>query len=572
MFARRRRRIIMGLTANDKKVYDLLNDKMYHVPDNQRKYVWNEVNWKELFEDINLVRKEKTSNHFIGSIVLKSEGAREGIQNHFSIIDGQQRISTITILICSIALLYAELGSFGKFDGLRKSLFVSDTERRDHTIVAEDANKDIAMLVGELYEITKNVYLTDKRIITVEEFFKKVKISKGVSKCFKFFYDSLKNEVNGDIKQLEKFRDIVQDIRYIDIVAADDEDAYTIFEILNARGQELADFDLLRNFLLKYSSTEDKQKIKDEVFKIETLLKDQVEIFLKHYVMHKYGEKSDKKQNRPYKIIVEKEKSKNKLDFLNDLTLKAKFYDKIINFYGCTDFERKVFSYFKPRRQQQFRPLVLGLMHQKYLGRINEEEYNKVLNYLYNFFICFSVIGDQTSNKIEDVVYLYSLKLENSYSEDVVNKMKESMCIKMPLENNFKLNIKRICYSQHVKAYNGSRKRENAVAVLEILERILGYDGDFEGATIEHCNPDSKSSDSAIIGNLILLENDLNHDECQGKNLEDKINIYNKSRFKLPHLIFEKFKHRGLLDVEERTECIADILYKYIYNESGLSV
>ena len=136
MFARRRRRIIMGLTANDKKVYDLLNDKMYHVPDNQRKYVWNEVNWKELFEDINLVRKEKTSNHFIGSIVLKSEGAREGIQNHFSIIDGQQRISTITILICSIALLYAELGSFGKFDGLRKSLFVSDTERRDHTIVA----------------------------------------------------------------------------------------------------------------------------------------------------------------------------------------------------------------------------------------------------------------------------------------------------------------------------------------------------------------------------------------------------------------------------------------------------
>ena len=561
----------MGLTANDKKVYDLLNDKMYHVPDNQRKYVWNEDNWRELFEDLDLVRKDKTCDHFIGSIVLKSEGSRDGIQNHYNIIDGQQRISTLTVLICAIGLLYAELGSMGKFDGLRKSLFVSDIERKDHTIIANDANKDIAILVDDLYKITTEIYKNEKRIITIDELFKKIKVSKEILNCFNFFYVSLKNVINGEISELDKFRNIVQDIRYIDIVAADDEDAYTIFEILNARGQELTDFDLLRNFLLKYSLATEKQIIKNGIFEIEKLLKNQVEIYLKHYVTHKYGIKSDKKQKRPYKIIVEKEKTNDKQGFLNDLVLKAKFYDKIINFNDCTDFEYKVFSYFKPRRQQQFRPLVLGLMNKKYQRIINEDEYNKALNYLYNFFICFSVIGDQTSNKIEDIVYEYSFKLENCYSADVVESMKKSMCLKMPLKNNFILNIKRICYSNQVKAYNGSRKRENAAAVLELLERIENYNGDFSEATIEHCNPDSASNQNVEIGNLILLESVLNN-KCKDKPLKDKIEIYKDSKFKLPHLIYDIFKKEGLLDIGKRTNSIAEILYNYIYFESGLLI
>ena len=561
----------MGLIANDKTVYDLLNDKMYHVPDNQRKYVWNENNWKELFEDIDLVRKDQISDHFIGSIVLKNEGAKDGVQFHYNIIDGQQRISTITILICAIGLLYAKLGSMAKFNGLKKSLFVSDTEGNDHTIIADDANKDIAKLVKALYLITNKTYNAEHRVITVDELFEEIKISKNIADCFKFFYFSLNDAILGDINQLEKFRVIVQDIRYIDIVAEDDEDAYTIFEILNARGQALIDFDLLRNFLLKYASIEDKDEIKRGIAGIEKLLGEHTEIFLKHYVIHKYGVKSDKKQKRPYKIIVDNEKTSNKLELLNDLVLKAKFYDKIINYTNCSHFEYKVFSYFKPRRQQQFRPLVLGLMHQKDLGVISEEIYNTVLDYLYSFFICFSVIGDQTSNKIEDIVYTYSDKLENCYSDEVVNKMKEAMCKKMPLKDNFILNIKRICYSNHINAYSGSRKHENAMAVLELLERIEDYDGDFNNATIEHCNPDSEAEINSLIGNLILLEKPLNNDECHNKPLKDKIEIYKKSRFKMPCLIYNEFKQHEMLDIDKRTQFIAEKLYNYIYRLSGLS-
>jgi len=58
----------MGFNADDKKVYDLLNDKEYIIPLNQRKYIWDTNNWTELLDDILLVFDEKKNDHFIGSI------------------------------------------------------------------------------------------------------------------------------------------------------------------------------------------------------------------------------------------------------------------------------------------------------------------------------------------------------------------------------------------------------------------------------------------------------------------------------------------------------------------------
>ena len=54
----------MGLDAKDRKIYDLLNDKLFLIPENQRKYVWDSNNWTELMDDISLVYKEKINSHF----------------------------------------------------------------------------------------------------------------------------------------------------------------------------------------------------------------------------------------------------------------------------------------------------------------------------------------------------------------------------------------------------------------------------------------------------------------------------------------------------------------------------
>lgn len=563
----------MSLDAKDRKIYDLLNDKLFVIPENQRKYVWEKKNWEELFDDISLIYKEQMSNHFIGSIVLKSEKINDGIKNHYIVIDGQQRISTLTILFCVIAFIYAENGYIERYNGIRKFLFVMDDKFKSHAMISNNANLSINKLVEFLYGDFEALVLNDSPLLDYDFYLNSLRIAKNVKECFSYFYGAISKTINKNISELIKIQEIITEINYIDIVAKEDEDVFTIFEILNARGKPLSDYELLRNFLLKYSYKDDKDRVKKELLHIEDLLGSNIDVFLKHYVTHKYGKKSDNKENRPYKIIVKNEKDKDKSILMKDLFCKAEYYDRIINCKDCTEEEKKIFMFFKQRRQQQFRPIVMGLMHKKELMLMSESEYLDVLNYLYAFFICYNVIGDQTSNKIEDIVYGYSEGIENHYSKELILKMKKSMGERLPSENHLKSSIKNIKYSHTVKAYSDNKKAENVRAIFEVIERekgcISGLSMDL--VNIEHCYPDSQDDGRELnfsIGNLMLLEIALN-DECADKNIESKINIYKKSLLKCPHILVNNLID-GNFDINERSNRIAETIYSYIQRLSGL--
>ena len=231
---------------------------------------------------------------------------------------------------------------------------------------------------------------------------------------------------------------------------------------------------------------------------------------------------------------------------------------------NCSGLEKKVFSFFKPRRQQQFRPLVLGMMHQKDLGVLTQEKYDQYLEFLYEFFICYHIIGEQTSNKIEDVVYGYAQKIENDFSEQLLEKFRKSMSDRMPSKENFCNSIKRLRYSNHWKAYSDNRKRENVRAIFEIIERELGYEGPFDNFNIEHCVPDADSEKNAHIGNLMLLEERINHDHCKGKPLDQKIQYYRSSALMLPNRMAEENPTGNRINFDERSSWIAELLHSYI--------
>ena len=554
----------MSLSANGKKVYDLLNDTMYIVAPNQRKYVWTNNNWQELVDDIQLVYSENTTNHFIGSVVLKRENINDGIRNHYSIIDGQQRISTLTIMLCAIGLLFAENENQDYFYGLNKALFVTDNRNQPHPIVSENANKSIAKLVVALFDNAKKHFDKGEELLGAESLLSRSSVAQPIRNGFLFFYNWFKNRVQNDMELLARYRAIIEDIRYIDIVAEEDEDAYTIFEILNARGQALTDFELLRNHLLRYSSVNEKEATKAKLNELEELLGSDTESFLKHYVIHKYGRKTDKNENRPYKIIAQAEKENSKLALLDDLVLKASYYRKMTHYGDCSPLEMKVFSFFKPRRQQQFRPLVMGMMHQKELQNLSQNEYDRYLEFLYEFFICYHVIGKQTSNKIEDIVYGYSEKIETQFNEQLLRRFRKSMLDRMPNRTYFYNSVKNIRYSNCYKAFADSKTRENVRAIFEIIEREFGYQGDFSSFNIEHCMPDSQSVENAHIGNLMLLEETINRDRCKDKPLNLKISHYQDSELKLPRKMAEENPEGKSFDFEQRSEWIAETLYSYI--------
>ena len=209
----------MGLDAKDKTIYNLLNDKLFIIPINQRQYVWDQDNWVDLFEDINLMFEHKVENHFIGSIVLKSENIKDGIKEHFTIIDGQQRILTITIMVCAIAYLYAELNDIDRFGGLKKMLFVHNDKDKPFPMISKDANKYVEKLVNGIYDSIEKRLSDNKPVDTIESFLKTLKIAKEIEHPFKFFYGNFKEASQGDVLKLEKYKKIIEDIRYIHVEA-----------------------------------------------------------------------------------------------------------------------------------------------------------------------------------------------------------------------------------------------------------------------------------------------------------------------------------------------------------------
>jgi len=95
----------MLLYENSDHIYILFGtDVQYEVPRYQRRYVWDEANWRTLWEDIlfqlalDLTNEDK--GHFTGNIVTRSIGG--GQLNRYEVIDGQQRLATFQIILCVI--------------------------------------------------------------------------------------------------------------------------------------------------------------------------------------------------------------------------------------------------------------------------------------------------------------------------------------------------------------------------------------------------------------------------------------------------------------------------------------
>ncbi len=553
----------MGFKATEKTIDKLFSDNIFEIPRNQRKYVWNKNNWNELLGDLELSTKN-SSFHFIGSIVLKEELSINNI-NRYSIIDGQQRIITLSSLIISLMLIYGEKCLENDFNGIKKYMQIIDSKGVLRNTISEECNFLISKIVSDLI-VNKNLIEMQGVKNYLNQFNKRVNkqefnaILEAINVFYKYFTEHFED--------IEKYKEKILGIQYVEIIASTDEDSYTIFEILNARGMELDDHELVKNFIMRYiQPTSKRDDAKIEWANIESILNKNISLFFPHYVLHKYGEKADKKENRAYKILSKNEKGKNTTDLLNDIKLKSLYYNKITDPKEdiCSKTEYKVFNFLKSRNQRQFRPLFLSIMHQKDNRVINEKEYCEFLLFLYNFFVCYNIIGEENSNKLEDVIYKYSVLLENEFNESIAKQFFNSIKTRIPSLEWFEIAVKKMGYSSSKHTiFTGSQKSNRIKVVLDILEDF--FEGKTDSAyTLEHIVPDSSDDVNVVqIGNILPLEEELNK-KCKNKSLSEKIEIYKKSKFKLTQNFANEYN--GNFDIEsikKRTETLSEIMYSKI--------
>lgn len=222
------------------------NGRSYRVPRYQRDYSWSEEEWEDLWNDIIELRPDRASVHYMGALVVEGSNDRE-----FLIIDGQQRLATLSLFALAVIAKLKETADAGidsEANGER-------SQRLRNRFVGE---KDPASLTesSRLYLNTTDDAFYQDYLVQLRRPLNPRGLTKSnrlLWKCFTYFterlgeMDALKSDGQALASLLSET--VARQLVFILITVDDELNAYTVFETLNARGLELTTTDLLKNYL-----------------------------------------------------------------------------------------------------------------------------------------------------------------------------------------------------------------------------------------------------------------------------------------------------------------------------------
>jgi uncharacterized protein with ParB-like and HNH nuclease domain len=298
----------------------------FAVPVWQRLYAWDLKEWQDLWEDIWAVyekqKKGGTAEHFLGPVVLKTVEERIGEITRWIVIDGQQRLTTLLLILAVIRNRAEQAGD--------KNL-VKQIEQ--HFLFNEDAvrNEDKPKL-----RLTKADRDALERIFEGED--PVSSSSSQVTPAFAFFTDLLETfKAKFDLSELF---DVIIKLKLVTMRLDEEDNPNRIFETLNYRGKELAQSDLVRNLFMMSIKEEAKvdQTYNNLWFPMEQGFggttreqSDNLELFLRHYVT--MVKSSTVKEENVYAEIREGIKNADEAQVLKELRkicTYAKYYQRLL--------------------------------------------------------------------------------------------------------------------------------------------------------------------------------------------------------------------------------------------------
>ncbi len=208
--------------------------KQYVVPLFQRPYSWGTREWSMLWDDLNALLEDSDIHyHFIGSIVtLQTISVPQGV-NKFLLIDGQQRLTTIFILLALIRDRARELQIGNLTDKIHDLMLVNKySEGLDYyRILPTQVDRDMFCQLIDQKEVTRSGG--------------KGKLE-GIQGCYDFFHGKISRFDAERLKALQEV--IIGRLSTVSIVLDSNDNPHLVFESLNAKGKPLTQADLVRNF------------------------------------------------------------------------------------------------------------------------------------------------------------------------------------------------------------------------------------------------------------------------------------------------------------------------------------
>ncbi len=225
------------MEAHAKSLAFIGNEGKIRIPFFQRGYVWDERNWEDLISELLNFKR----NHFLGSLILKQQKPVSGEPKEVVVIDGQQRLTTLSVLLKSIYDLFSdELKEVTRPAILTYLFFKKKQTDKNHILKLQHSHIDTVAykrvvesesIIGELDSITTS--------------------SSTILRCYKFFIKHLQTVEEDARKQL--FNDLLDEnnkiLVVIDLSENDNEQA--IFDTINSAGVRLSSADIIKNSIFQ---------------------------------------------------------------------------------------------------------------------------------------------------------------------------------------------------------------------------------------------------------------------------------------------------------------------------------
>ncbi|MFV8829538.1 DUF262 domain-containing protein [Alkalihalobacterium sp. APHAB7] len=524
----------------------LISDKFY-IPDYQREYSWErDEQIKDFWLDLYDLVENSRDNHFFGQVVIHDD--QEDKKKY--IIDGQQRSSTSIIFLSVIRQLFDDIYTATNRDGARNK--VEDIRLKIIGRWSEEEN-ELQFHLGKI----DNIFFRDfiQRGIPVSgEITEPSHIR--IKEAYDYLYDQLLEELK-DLEDEDKYNKLVEyyngfknKFSLMCVETDDMNEAFIIFETLNARGKELETSDLLKNHLFKTSDNLI-EEVKNEWLKMQESA-DGIDLtkYFRTIWNSKYDFTREKELYKNLKGMVTT--SGECLNFARELVKSLNVYKVLVDpsnetFFRDKEIEQHLVN-LKLLNASTYYPIVIALVN----GSYEEAEIKKVVEAIESFIVRNCVIAGKVANRYEVLFAKVAKKISSTPMtfDEIAEEFKKEMLNDEEFESHFQVcSIKSAPVAKFIlRKINDFQQRElvvnpnNMKIHLEhIMPKNIGQWRVHEDIHNKYINR---------IGNLTLLADEYNK-SIKNKLFNDKKKVYEKSKIEMTKKL-ASYKEWNSTRIEER--------------------
>lgn len=543
----------------------------YIVPLFQRPYSWSDKNWKALWNDITeLYQQDNRDNlaHFLGSIVTQDIPCSPNEVTSYIIIDGQQRLTTLSILIAALR------------DYARK------------TNKPKKISNELNDFLANRYEEGNNKYKVlptqSDRSSYMAMVDKNGEASSGlIREAYFYFWNEIeKIDKNSEFSfDIDTFKNLVlSSLNLVSIFLDKDDDPYLIYEGLNYKGEPLSQADLIRNYVFmrlpqklhekSYKSIwlPIEKRFKSEENAGNNYLKEMTNAFW--YYLRKGGTAINQKliyQN--YKKYTEKTNESQIIYELEDLMKFSDFYLRI--HYPLNEEKNKKlqywFSHFTELKLTSFYSFILNIYNDYHCENITLDDFAKILSYLESYAFRRWVCGISSAPLNKTFIALYpQLKKYHPVIKPSILREKLASLDRTqvwPDDDDFKKAI----ITRPVYGHAQEASKRIKFFFRRIQESFSKEVVDFSNLTIEHILPQTLQDEwldelgdypyeehRQWVDNLGNLTMTSENSEMSNRSFQEKSKYLNNSNLSL-NRYFDKIKKWNHIEIKNRGIYLADL-------------